>query len=1220
MRASRLVSLGVVSAALAALSACGDGGPNCLKVTVNILSPSSGSEITQADDTGTADGVQVDVRARVDGVEPGDTATLTVNGTAAGSPATVDANNEVTFDGVTLPEGEVDLVVTATNACDETGSDSVSVFVVGDLQCQLAIVNPSVTVSAYPQPVLNAAADDDADTPGFQATARVTTSPGYKVELFVLDVGTGAEASAGTMTAGDDGVAAYTALTLAEGVQAIRAQCVSPGGGASGAAPAQTFFVDSVAPTCAITSPAAGATIIPDDDEDPDTADTQITLAATVTGGDTEGEPATFTVNTLEITGAAVDASGATTAVATLSSPGAKTIGIQGQDHALNPCTATADVTYVTEGCSIAITAPTGTVTMDADPGTPGFQVDIDAMIDTECAGQTATTTCENGGGGTAMTAVGPGGAASFRVTGCTTDTCETSYDCAVSVTSPAGIVTTENLTVSIDNQGPGVTFTATGAGGTISCGTVVGSDVDLDPGTPGTQIDVLVLSQPGATRSLTQNGSPVTLSGGGAARVTLSDGDNDFAAEACDSLDNCSSTSCGIRKAELSIAFSPPFVTDAVLGSQDGTAGAGTLTLDVCGTVGSASATVSVTITPTIPGGDGPATVTGTTWCRSGVVFPEGGPYSIQADGDDAGAVGTAVVTGIVIDVTGPAAPADLDANALDRQSAQITWTAPSDGGMSVAGYDVRVSDAPIDAGNFDSATVVTPPSPSAPGATEVATAVHLRPGTDYYFAVVAVDAVGNRSALATMGPLSPPVDFERSGVIAPPVTDSAQRFGESVVAGDFNDDGFDDLAVGAPRASTNAGAVHVFLGGPGGIGATPDVTITPSVASGFFGNALAALDWNGDGVADLAVGAPFQNNFRGSVFIFYGGGSSLFNPATMGPRTQDQADVTISPSVDLVGGVLGFVLAGLDFNGDGRDDLAVAAPGAFANHGMAVVLLGGMAPAAIEIDDNDAAPLNGVSAWRVTGGTAAPSGCFLGNSLTALGRIRGASSPDALAFGGNSSCAGGERAFIIAGRTSDPTGGYAELAFDPTKDLHVTNGKNATGFGTSFGSIATAGERIVLIGAHSEATGGVVYAVPGTAAGGDSTPLTVSSIATATLTNSAEGTPGDRGIGNAAISNGGDIDADGNEDLVITSADGSPVVYVMYGPVALSGTVDLATSADHVVLAETGVFNGADVFLRWGGDYNDDGLEDLVWMAPGSTPSAGASTSNVGLIEVLY
>ncbi len=32
-----------------------------------------------------------------------------------------------------------------------------------------------------------------------------------------------------------------------------------------------------------------------------------------------------------------------------------------------------------------------------------------------------------------------------------------------------------------------------------------------------------------------------------------------------------------------------------------------------------------------------------------------------------------------------------------------QLTWTAPGDGGASVAGYDVRYAKVPITAGNFD-------------------------------------------------------------------------------------------------------------------------------------------------------------------------------------------------------------------------------------------------------------------------------------------------------------------------------------------------------------------------------------------------------------------------------------------------------------------------------------------------------------------------------------
>ena len=109
----------------------------------------------------------------------------------------------------------------------------------------------------------------------------------------------------------------------------------------------------------------------------------------------------------------------------------------------------------------------------------------------------------------------------------------------------------------------------------------------------------------------------------------------------------------------------------------------------------------------------------------------------------------------------------------------------------------------------------------------------------------------------------------------------------------GDFNGDGRDDLAVGVVGedlgGASNAGAVNVLYGGPGGLSATGDQfwrqnstgVLGASEKDDSFGYALAAGDFNGDGRDDLAVGVPDEDiggvATVGAVNVLYGGAGGL-------------------------------------------------------------------------------------------------------------------------------------------------------------------------------------------------------------------------------------------------------------------------------------------------------------------------------------------------------
>lgn len=140
-----------------------------------------------------------------------------------------------------------------------------------------------------------------------------------------------------------------------------------------------------------------------------------------------------------------------------------------------------------------------------------------------------------------------------------------------------------------------------------------------------------------------------------------------------------------------------------------------------------------------------------------------------------------------------------------------------------------------------------------------------------------------------------------------------SGSDFGRAVAgAGDVNGDGYADVLVGAPAA----GEALLFFGGAT-MDAAVDVTLSGSLASRF-GAALTALDGDADGLSDVAIGAPAE----GAVYVFRG--AATLSAAI--PSTSAAVALTGS-SIEQFGAALA---GGLDVNGDGRSDLLVGSPGA--------------------------------------------------------------------------------------------------------------------------------------------------------------------------------------------------------------------------------------------------------------------------------------------------
>lgn len=193
----------------------------------------------------------------------------------------------------------------------------------------------------------------------------------------------------------------------------------------------------------------------------------------------------------------------------------------------------------------------------------------------------------------------------------------------------------------------------------------------------------------------------------------------------------------------------------------------------------------------------------------------------------------------------------------------------------------------------------------------------------------------------------------------------ETSDQFGFSLTAGDFNGDGYDDLAIGVRFENigtiVDAGAVNVIYGSAAGLSATtvPDQLWTQNSGnvegtcetSDYFGSQVAGGDFNGDGYDDLAIGVPLEDVGTavdaGAVNVIYGSAAGL--SATTVPDqfwTQNSANVEGSCET---GDQFGVRLAVGNFNGDSQDDLAIGVyaedVGSVVNAGAVNVIYGSAA-----------------------------------------------------------------------------------------------------------------------------------------------------------------------------------------------------------------------------------------------------------------------------------
>ncbi|MEL7034469.1 MAG: hypothetical protein AAFO04_02445 [Cyanobacteria bacterium J06592_8] len=448
---------------------------------------------------------------------------------------------------------------------------------------------------------------------------------------------------------------------------------------------------------------------------------------------------------------------------------------------------------------------------------------------------------------------------------------------------------------------------------------------------------------------------------------------------------------------------------------------------------------------------------------------------------------------------------------------------------------------------------------------------------------------------------------------------------------AGDVNGDGIDDFIIGNRTGFYDddlAGKSYVVFGSSSGFDASFDLsdldgsngftinTIETGDLSGRF--VSGAGDFNGDGIDDIIIGAPYAANSNGMGYT--GESYVVFGSSNGFDSSLELSDLNTSD---------GFVLKGIDFedfsgrsvsnagdvNDDGIDDIIIAASNADPNSnsraGESYVVFGRNSglTASLDLSDLDGSNgfvLNGINPGDFSGGSVSNAGDVNGDGIDDL--IIGASSADP---NGNENA--GE-SYIVFGSSN---------GFDSSLELSALNASNGftingvDAFDGSGRSVSGAGDvngdgiDDIIIGApfanpNGNENSGESYIVFGSKNGFDSN-LDLSSL------NGSNGfvlkgiNANDRSA--SSVSGAGDVNGDGFNDVIIgapffaltTGRQNFGESYVVFGsdspfPASLDLSAIDGNNGFLITGFELEIIDIPSISVSGAGDINSDGFDDMI------------------------